>query len=300
MTLLRPDLVAAKGLIAIPHGLAVIATLFRLFDRHRMRRLWWDDFWAFVALLMDIPLMIAFFLRPESGSGSAILPINSRVAICWIGLIMFPCVLWGSRLSIAASILRLCPPGSIWRRITFFTGILFGFMWSGLVIMRSYFCGRDSSWHSKPSVQCFFPKSVGTFTLVTDIVADVILIAIPVIMMWGVPMVKQLRRLFFAVFAASILTSLASIVFVTFLFGARGWGPGLSVIVTVTSHLEAAIALLVCNILVIVTYFYRVSHEGEDLETVADANTQEATRLGDTSLAAKTDMRDSSSDLESK
>ncbi|KAG5222628.1 hypothetical protein IMY05_C2474000200 [Salix suchowensis] len=203
MTLLRPDLVAAKGLIAIPHGLAVIATLFRLFDRHRMRRLWWDDFWAFVALLMDIPLMIAFFLRPESGSGS-------------------------------------------------------------------------------------------------DVVADVILIAIPVIMMWGVLMVKQLRRLFFAIFAASILTSLASIVFVTFLFGARGWGPGLSVIVTVTSHLEAAVALLVCNILVIVTYFYRVSHEGEDLETVADANTQEATRLGDTSLAAKADTRDSSSDLESK
>ncbi|KAG9218090.1 hypothetical protein CCMSSC00406_0010249 [Pleurotus cornucopiae] len=284
MTIPRPDLVTAKGLIAIPHGLAVIATLFRLFDRHRMRRLWWDDFWAFVALLMDIPLMIAFFLRPESGSGSATLPINSRVAIYWIGLIMFPCVLWGSRLSIAASILRLCPPGSIWRRITFFTSILFGFI----------------SWHNNPGVQCFLPRSVGTFTLVTDIVADVILIAIPVIMMWGVPMVKQFRRLFFAVFAASILTSLASIVYVTFLFGARGWGPGLGVIVAVTSHLEAAVALLVCNILVIVTYFYRVSHEGEDLETVADANTHDATRLGGASLAAKAGMRDSSSDLESK
>ncbi len=102
---------------------------------------------------------------------------------------MFPCVLWwvyslglqlrveilnhflhrrGSRLSIAASILRLCPPGSIWRRITFFTSILFGFMWAGLVIMRSYFCGRDSSWHSNPGVQCFLPRSVGTFTLVSE------------------------------------------------------------------------------------------------------------------------------------
>lgn len=69
---------SALGLIAIPHGLAVIATLFRLFDRHRMRRLWWDDFWAFVALLMDIPLMIAFFLRPESGSGCE--PSDSSLA----------------------------------------------------------------------------------------------------------------------------------------------------------------------------------------------------------------------------
>ncbi|KAJ8515298.1 hypothetical protein ONZ45_g7276 [Pleurotus djamor] len=302
MVLARPDLVTAKGLLAIPHGLAIIATVFRLWDRQRLRRLWWDDLWAFIALIFDIPHMIVFFLRPASGSGSSTMPINSRIAIYWISLVMFPSVLWAARISISVSILRLCPPGSIWRRVSYFTSVLFGFLWAGLLIYRVWQCGHDSAWHNNPGVQCFLPRSIGVMTLVTDIVADILLIAIPMIMIYSYQMAKSLRRLFMSVFAASILTSLASIVYVTFLFGARGWGPGLGLIVAITSHLEAAVSLLVCNILVIVTFFYRISHHGEDLETIAEVTTQDITRVPGASHAAPEKdgsmRKDSTSDVD--
>lgn len=64
------------------------------------------------------------------------------------------------------------------------------------------------------------------------------LIAIPLKMLWNVTLPYNLRPVVPSIFAASVFTTLASILYVVFLTGARGWGPGLGVLVAVTSHLE--------------------------------------------------------------
>jgi len=40
--------------LTVIHTIAFAFTVFRLTDRYRMRRLWWDDYWAALTLVLDI------------------------------------------------------------------------------------------------------------------------------------------------------------------------------------------------------------------------------------------------------
>ncbi|KAF9492587.1 hypothetical protein BDN71DRAFT_1451295 [Pleurotus eryngii] len=267
MGLPTPDISMAKGLISIPHSIALCATVFRSYERWRMGRLWWDDYWAMIALFFDIPNWLAFLLRPPDGSGERFLSIESRVGISWVGLICFPLTVWSARISIGVSSVRILPPGRMMRKVAFYMNVLFGLMCAGLLIYRGYSCGHDSSWHRNPGVQCFFPHNVGVYNLTTDIIADIMLIAIPLKMLWNVKLTYNLRPVVLSVFTASIFTTLASIVYVTFMFRAPRWERRLAILVTIMSHLEATTALIVCNLLVLVTHFYRVYRNGQDIES---------------------------------
>jgi len=50
------------ALVIGSHSIAFLMTFFRLAHRFNTRRLWWDDFWAFVAILSDIFVWIIFML----------------------------------------------------------------------------------------------------------------------------------------------------------------------------------------------------------------------------------------------
>lgn len=73
-------------------------------------------------------------------------------------------------------------------------------------------------------------------TFTADILSDLILVALPLYVLYHTSLPVNERRLFRTIFAASILTCLASIVYAVFLFGAKFWGMGS--IVGMTSHLE--------------------------------------------------------------
>lgn len=48
-------------LVTVFHALALILTSFRLWFRYHIRRLWWDDFWAALALLGDAVCMVTMW-----------------------------------------------------------------------------------------------------------------------------------------------------------------------------------------------------------------------------------------------
>lgn len=48
------------------HCLGISASLARLVYRIRTRRFWWDDFWAFVAVLSDLVFLMAFSINGTS------------------------------------------------------------------------------------------------------------------------------------------------------------------------------------------------------------------------------------------
>ncbi|KAJ8487219.1 hypothetical protein ONZ45_g14421 [Pleurotus djamor] len=265
-----PTLPLVKGLVSIPHSIALIVTLFRLFDRWRLRRLWWDDWWALTALICNMVNWLALLLRPPNGSGERYFPIESRVGIFWLSLLFFPLTLWTARISIGVSLVRVLPPGNIMRKVAFFMNILFGFMCMGILVQRIYSCARTDAWHNSATVQCTFPSGAGVNNLVTDVVADVILIAVPLIALWKVYMPLNLRRIIYSIFTASILITIFSVIYATFLFVSRPRA-SLRIYVTVMSHVECAVALIVCDLFVLVAFCYRKFGQGIDIE-VDDAS----------------------------
>jgi hypothetical protein len=53
------------AIITVFAGLAVICTAFRLSYRWRIRRFWWDDGWAAFAMLIQLALLVAFWIRTD-------------------------------------------------------------------------------------------------------------------------------------------------------------------------------------------------------------------------------------------
>lgn len=54
-------------ILAPVHALAILACITRLVYRKRTCRLWWDDFWALVALLCECTTVVAYGIRKGAG-----------------------------------------------------------------------------------------------------------------------------------------------------------------------------------------------------------------------------------------
>ena len=97
----------------ILHLIAILLTLFRLGQRYKIRRLWWDDAWVGAALLLDVVYMITWWLRSDTAGeflsffslwvSHIILlfagqtPADQRrlyIALNWVTNIVGTCVLW--------------------------------------------------------------------------------------------------------------------------------------------------------------------------------------------------------------
>lgn len=49
--------------MTVCHSLAMSSTVYRVIHRFRMRRLWWDDYLAFVALFFDVIYFATLWVR---------------------------------------------------------------------------------------------------------------------------------------------------------------------------------------------------------------------------------------------
>lgn len=52
------------------YGIAILSTIFRLGHRAKIRKLWWDDFWATLATLMVGVSVTIFFADPVSNKST--------------------------------------------------------------------------------------------------------------------------------------------------------------------------------------------------------------------------------------
>ncbi|KAF9007187.1 hypothetical protein BDQ17DRAFT_1351566 [Cyathus striatus] len=226
-------------IVIILYTLAIVSTVFRLIYRARFRQLWWDDFWALLALI-NVILLFGAYLRSAFGlppawlSSFYLVMVTSRLA------------LWASRLSVAVTVVRIIATGkSLF--ISKAVAAIFGLI--GIAIIPSpgvNFLCRDKS------------IITGYTDLATSFFADFWLLGAPSYLLWKMKLKKRFYRLLQAIFATEILVLTTSVLHCVYILKKDPQVQG------VISHFKVTISLIVCNLLFLVTYFYRLFRNGEE------------------------------------
>ncbi|KAH7915179.1 hypothetical protein BJ138DRAFT_172412 [Hygrophoropsis aurantiaca] len=222
-------------------------TLFRLWHRVSIRRFWWEDWWAALASFCGALCLISDWVHVTTS-----IPKVSSIS-CWVYFFSFACTVWAVRMSLLFSVARLIYPEKNARRILMGGSIVFALLWGSIIFERAYICGSDLSWYNSPSRSCTLPASMDIYELVADVISDTILVILPLRLLWHIKLpTKSQRRMILCIFSSTIIISLAS------LFRAVNRLSRANFLVLTASELEVAFCLIVCNLLVAVTYFYRI------------------------------------------
>ena len=126
----------------------------------------------------------------------------------------------GSRFSLSLSIARIFPEKHLCRRIAFGIAIIVSLIYVGVLLISALMCKSSSRpWHNIHHRRCLngrgmpFRSFVGV--LASDFMADILLIAAPLIMLWQVKLPTKERRLILALFSCNLFSLLS---FSTFAF----------------------------------------------------------------------------------
>ncbi|KAJ7302939.1 hypothetical protein DFH08DRAFT_977322 [Mycena albidolilacea] len=141
-------LVQLKIISAIYSFVALGSTLYRLYKRRG--RFWADDHWAlfaFVALIMQVVAVFLHVLLPNRFSKT------TRVAAYYLMATAFYAVIWGSRLSILFSIVRIDPSTQRRKRLSWVV-VAFVAVLKFLLAQLFWVCEPDPSWMDPPNPQC--------------------------------------------------------------------------------------------------------------------------------------------------
>lgn len=218
----------------VSHSIAILCTIFRLAYRAWMRHLWWEDAWAASALIGDAVCLACIWL-------------NSQRATSWILAVAFTCVQWAARMSVIFSIIRIANHSSFkdHRQITYLIAVSFACMWAALLAHRITMCALHS---------CHMGKSMALSLLITDATADVSLVAAPLYLWRNVGLSQSTKMLVLSAFSASLLNTAITIPYSIILLKVHNMGK----ITIILAHVKTALSLIICDLLVIVTFAYRV------------------------------------------
>ncbi|KAE9408413.1 hypothetical protein BT96DRAFT_970719 [Gymnopus androsaceus JB14] len=236
-------------------GIAQVSTVARIWIRYRKQRLWWDDGWAFLTMLLSILMDILMFLDGVD----PLVPISPHMQIVhyWLILISFTVAVWCARISLMFSKIRLIPLFFTLRRISEWAAVSFFLACLGILAPKIYICASDRSWYHMPIPRCKvgLNPNIAIGELITDVLADITLVVIPIRLLGHVnDLAKDKRRMLFIIFGASLLTSAISIIRVVFLMGSS-YHYATSVILT---EIEVGTALTVANLGVMIPFLYRL------------------------------------------
>ncbi|ETW81332.1 hypothetical protein HETIRDRAFT_246383, partial [Heterobasidion irregulare TC 32-1] len=226
------------------HALAIISTVFRLIYRTRVRRLGLDDLFAGFSLCFLFVCLVCIWVRTDT-PGPLNQPHRARLIAYWLLTFDFTCCLWSVRLSIIFSIMRVMPPMMNIRRVTQWFSVLFVLMWMALIVQKAVHCTLDISWQKQAEPQCHLGRAIGITELSADFVSDVVLVVLPLRLMWNLQLPTRQRRLLIALFSASMIITLISIVHAVFVIGPAGFLEAMS------ANIQIAASLMVCNLAVV-------------------------------------------------
>ncbi|KAG1778477.1 hypothetical protein EV702DRAFT_1277813 [Suillus placidus] len=266
MTQLRPSLTALQVTVTTFHGLAFIATTFRLAYRQSRHQLWWDDALTAAAMITGVISLVSVWLvlAPQTFRETD----EVRTAARWSMIFCFTASLWLTRLSIVFSIIRLAPRGDRMRKIAQWAAIIFAGLCVMMLAQKTYFCARS---FDPDRIDCVLGRSVAATQFATDAVSDLALVLMPIRLLREIHLPKSQRILILSVFSTGIVVSLASIIHVIFVVQTDVY------MQSITAQVELALSLIVCNLLVIVTCIYNVLRR-EDLD--ADHRLSTPTQTG--------------------
>ncbi|KAJ7922316.1 hypothetical protein B0H13DRAFT_125073 [Mycena leptocephala] len=223
--------------------LALGTTIYRLYKRRG--RFWADDFWALFALVALIIQLVVLFLPTTNNT-------TRRIVFYLMGA-TFYLIIWASRLSILFSIIRI-EPSAQRRRLLFWV--------AGTFVVAALFLLGQLFWICKPnsSVGCEFPPQVGICQIVTDVIADSILLLAP-LPLFRKLVDKSLGYKLTLLFSTCVVTTIVSLVHSAFLLTHANMKILISAIV------EGCVSLIVANIPVVITTTIDIVGEPDQAQT---------------------------------
>ena len=117
-----------------------------------------------------------------------------------------------------------------------------------------------------------------------EVICNLVLVALPIAMLWNVKLARIPKILILVVFAAGIINAAASYTHAIFLSPQTP-------MTGMTANIQCALDVIVCNLLVTVTFTYRVLRMRRWRKPQHQARTDDTTTTGSSSTAATTDYR---------
>lgn len=218
---------------SVSHGIAIVCTIFRLVYRGWTCRIWWEDAWAVVSLISDVVCLACIWIDSSTNLPS------------WTLAVALTSVLWSARMSVIFCIIRIANHSGckVHKWIAHLIAVSFACMWVALLVQKVNVCIYRA---------CKMSKSVALSQLITDVIADFSLVAAPLQLWSNVGLSRSRKILILSSFGASILITAITIPHSIILFRP------LNETTLIFAHVKAAVSLIICNILVIVTFAYRV------------------------------------------
>ncbi|KAF9012877.1 hypothetical protein BDZ89DRAFT_1023817 [Hymenopellis radicata] len=251
---IKDPLVQMKITSAVCSFVAISTTVYRLFVRRG--RLWADDAWAlFSMMVLFVQIASVFMHVPNPDKISKV----NRVAAYYLMATSFYTIIWSARLSILFSIIRLDPSERRRRRLLWI-GVLFFLVLVFLICQLFWVCEPEPKWKDMRSPQCTLNKQVAICQLVSDIIADLILIIAPLKLLSGLEDVGLRHRLM-VIFSTCIVTTIVSLVHAAYILTLGG------VKVVIAALVEDCVSLIVCNIPVVVTAAIRIREESQQAKS---------------------------------
>lgn len=240
-----------KAGTSVVQGMAIALTIFRVLFRLHIRRFWWEDAWAAIAGLCGMAHLINSWVHLFSHG-------TTCVVAFWATTFTSTCINWTVRMSILFAIARVARPTQRLFRLFMGFAIFFFLMWGGFIVQKARNFESSSDWYQLPCPSCRIDRSMAAYQLATKFVADTILVVFSFRLIWNVTLPSRQRRMILAIFASSIIMSMFSLFHATAHFLFATWTE------TVAVNLEASFCLIICNLLVVVTYAYRVLNRKPD------------------------------------
>ncbi|KAF4621050.1 hypothetical protein D9613_000954 [Agrocybe pediades] len=253
-----PGILAWQVCITLLQGAAILSTCVRLGYRKLTGRLWVDDVFVFIPLVFDCLFLALLWLTLNAVKR----PPNVFFSP-WFSSYIYTIIIWTSRISVTLSIAKIIPSGEKSRYFTFGLAFLFTVIWASRAIMTIFNCYDPSrAWYNEPFSECVrrrpIAQRIANVFPAFDIAADVLMIIVPLYVLCTVDLQRKDRQLLRNVlFSIAILSTLASIAFVSTWFFKPQMGTYAYVMIRMTGQIQAAISLFVCNLLDMTMLIYR-------------------------------------------
>ncbi|KIK61306.1 hypothetical protein GYMLUDRAFT_42890 [Collybiopsis luxurians FD-317 M1] len=221
--------------------------------------------WAFLTMVLTT-LVIVGALLPSHPTDRH----NHQVQIIqfWIIMTSYSAGAWFARISLMLSTVRLIPIIFKLRRISELAFVSFLLMCMSVLIAKLHFCASDLSWYKMPSPVCPLTRNTNLAAgeLTTFLLADMILVAIPLRLLYRISLPREKRRMLILMFSANIITSIVSVLRVVFLIGSSGG------MVSLAIKAEVGTALIVADLAILTPYIYRLVKPEGDFDSKPDTH----------------------------
>ncbi|KAF8996401.1 hypothetical protein BDZ89DRAFT_1258385 [Hymenopellis radicata] len=179
-----------------------------------------DDTWAGFAVAVLLAQIAGVFVHIPNPSEYAGQYKIIQIAACYVLATSFYTIVWSSRLSILFSIIRVHPDEQQRRRFRWIAA-LFIVVPVILICQLFWVCEPEPRWKYMLSPQCVLNKQVAICQLVSDVVADLVLLIAPLKLLSCIQD-AGLRRRLMVIFSTCIVTTVVSLTHASYIltFGA--------------------------------------------------------------------------------